>query len=457
MLNYSTDPMIYINSKVEERFKISQDKLLSALHNKDINTLRKASNLFFYTSGEYRRLVEYRANLLRNDYIVFPTKDCTKGKHKAISDYLDKQNIKEIHANIALHVMRDGVWYGYERELNGSIFFQTLDYTYCRSRFILDGVRSVEFDLTFFAGFRGDELTDVFNGMPEEIVLAYKRYLSNRSDDNRWALLDNKRARCHMLVDEFPPLAPVMLDILNLERYKQINLMDEELSVYKILVQKLPLDKNGELPFLKPEIDQFHRNLRKMIKRPIDVVTTPCDIDSIDLEKRAKETGDRVESALNTIYSTAGTPMLLFNSGSGGAYGLKESINVDIAAMLPLHRAYESWYRQRFSEYGGKGTVILQFLTTTEHSKFDMLESLQAASSLGYPTRLMTSSVLDVRHMDDLLAYENDTLDLPNEMIPAVSGYNSSQGAGAPEKKESQLSDEGLKTRVGEKNLLGGQ
>ena len=94
-----------------------------------------------------------------------------------------------------------------------------------------------------------------------------------------------------------------MLDILNLERYKQINLMDEELSVYKILVQKLPLDKNGELPFLKPEIDQFHRNLRKMIKRPIDVVTTPCEIDSIDLEKRAKETGDRVESALNTIYS----------------------------------------------------------------------------------------------------------------------------------------------------------
>ena len=69
----------------------------------------------------------------------------------------------------------------------------------------------------------------------------------------------------------------------------------------------------------------------------------------------------------------------------------------------------------------------------------------------------MTSSVLDVRYMDDLLAYENDTLDLPNEMIPAVSGYNSSQSAGAPEKKESQLSDEGLKTRVGEKNLLGGQ
>ena len=152
MLNYSTDPMIYINSKVEERFKISQDRLLSALHDKDINTLRKASNLFFYTSGEYRRLVEYRANLLRNDYIVFPTKDCTKGKHKAISDYLDKQNIKEIHTNIALHVMRDGVWYGYERELNGSIFFQTLDYNYCRSRFILMELGRLSLTLLFLQG-----------------------------------------------------------------------------------------------------------------------------------------------------------------------------------------------------------------------------------------------------------------------------------------------------------------
>ena len=42
--------------------------------------------------------------------------------------------------------------------------------------------------------------------------------------------------------------------------------------------------------------------------------------------------------------------MLLFNSNGGGAYGLKESINVDIAAMLPLHRAYESWYKDNVSQ-----------------------------------------------------------------------------------------------------------
>lgn len=454
--HFSADPTVYIDNKVSERFSVSHDRMLKALNDKEIATLRNASNHFFHVSGEYRRLVEYRAYLLRNDYIIFPTVDCVAPKWKKIQNYIHAQNMKATHSEIALCVVRDGVWYGYERQLNDSIYFQTLDYNYCRSRFVINGTRAVEFDLTFFNQYKQAERLAVMNGMPEDIVAAYKRYEINKTEANRWLLLDTSVARCHMSPDGIPPLANVLLDIINLERYKQINLLDEELSVYKILIQKLPLNKENELTFLKPEIDQFHRNLRGMVKRPIDVITTPCEIDSLDLEKRAKDSGDRVDEALNIVYATAGVPMLLFNSKSGGAYALKESINVDTASMRYLQEQYESWYAQKFENMSGKGTAILQFLTTTEHNKFDMLDNLQKASSLGYPTRMMTAAVLNISHMEDLLKYENDTLNLPEEMIPTMSGYNSGMekdGAGAPKKNEQQLSDEGLKTRVGEKNL----
>lgn len=453
---FSADPTVYIDGKVSDRFSVTHERMLQALNNKELKTLRTASNHFFHVSGEYRRLVEYRAYLLRNDFIIFPTVDCAAPKWKKIQKYIYSQNMKAVHSEIALSVVRDGIWFGYERQLNDTIYFQTLDYNFCRSRFVINGTRAVEFDLSFFNQYKQEEKFAVLNGMPEEIVVAYKRYEVNKTEKNRWLLLDTAMARCHMAPDGIPPLANVLLDIINLERYKQINLLDEELSVYKILIQKLPLNKENELTFLKPEIDQFHSNLRGMVKRPIDVITTPCEIVPLDLEKRAKDNGDRVDEALNIVYATAGVPMLLFNSKSGGAYALKESINVDTASMRFLQEQYESWYQQKFDNMSGKGTAILQFLTTTEHNKFDVLDNLQTASSLGYPTRMMTSAVLNITHMEDLLKYENDTLNLPEEMIPTVSGYNSAQekeGSGAPEKKEQQLSDEGLKTRVAEKNI----
>ena len=144
--------------------------------------------------------------------------------------------------------------------------------------------------------------------------------------------------------------------------------------------------------------------------------------------------------------------MLLFNSKNGGAYGLKESINVDTAAMKPLAQEYESWYRQKFLiEY--KAPVHIQFLLTTEHNKDDALVQLQQATTLGFPTKMATAAILGIENMSDLLDYENNQLNLIETMIPAVSSYNSSEG-GAPTKSESQLSDEGLKTRTSEKNLV---
>ena len=449
---FSADPVAYVAEKVQERFSLSQEQLINAINNKDVTTLRAASNHFFYTSGEYRRLVEYRAYLLRNDHIVFPAAKCSSAAWKKVDDYLSRKNIRDEHSNIALHYMRDGAWFGYERELGDSIYFQTLSVNHCRSRGIANGVRMVEFDLQFFSQFRGAEMQAVINGMPEEIVKGYNKYQAHRSEDTRWLLLDTNVARCHMAPDGIPPLIAVLVDIMNLERYKQLNLLGEELNVYKILIQKLPLNKDGELPFLAPEIQQFHTNLRQMVKQPVDVVTTPCDVDIVDLQSRVSENVDRVNDGLNIVYSTAGTPMLLFNSKNGGAYGLKESINVDTAAMKPLAQEYESWYKQKFlMDY--KAPTHIQFLLTTEHNKDDALAQLQQAATLGFPTKMATAAILGIENMSDLLDYENNQLNLVEAMIPAVSSYNSSEG-GAPTKSESQLTDEGLKTRTSEKNLV---
>ena len=87
---FSADPVAYVAEKVQERFSLSQEQLINAINNKDVTTLRAASNHFFYTSGEYRRLVEYRAYLLRNDHIVFPAAKCSSAAWKKVDDCLSR-------------------------------------------------------------------------------------------------------------------------------------------------------------------------------------------------------------------------------------------------------------------------------------------------------------------------------------------------------------------------------
>jgi len=56
-------------------------------------------------------------------------------------------------------------------------------------------------------------------------------------------------------------------------------------QLLKIIVQKLPLDKNGDLIFDVDEAKDLHNNAVEMLQRAIgvDVLTTFADIDSIDM------------------------------------------------------------------------------------------------------------------------------------------------------------------------------
>jgi hypothetical protein len=59
-------------------------------------------------------------------------------------------------------------------------------------------------------------------------------------------------------------------------------------KLLKIVVQKLPTDKNGDLIFDVDEARDIHNNAVQMLKRAVgvDVLTTFADIDSIDMSDK---------------------------------------------------------------------------------------------------------------------------------------------------------------------------
>lgn len=452
------------------RYSFTATDIRSALDNQDISTLRRMSNYFYYNSGAYRRLVEYFGGILTNDYLVIPHISEEDVDNKAlqksldtVAEYLRASNTKETCSMISRAVVKDGAFYGYEREIDKSYTLQQLPAERCRSRFKIDNMYAVEFDFAFFDQFRAEEKEEMLSAFPEEFRAMHDAYLGDRTNF-RWQLLDPEFSRAHMLQSQVPILAPVFTDLLELEDYKSIDKARSSLDIYKLLVQRIPTNKDGEIDLYMEEIKDLHNNARQMVTNSnIDVITTPCDFKEINLTDRATQARDDVQKATNAIYSTAGTSTVLFSDGARSTNtGLTTSVKVDEALMFPLLAQYETWYNHKLSTVvGGKIQFSIAFPPISQYNKQDMLDLYTKGATLGFPTKLLTMAALGLNqfNMEHLLTLENTFLKLHERMIPTSSSYNtgvmdpSNQG-GRPESEE-PLSDEGEATREGDKNDLG--
>jgi hypothetical protein len=80
-------------------------------------------------------------------------------------------------------------------------------------------------------------------------------------------------------------------------------------KLLKIVVQKLPMDKNGDLIFDIDEARDIHNNAVQMLKRAVgvDVLTTFTDVDSIDMsDKNTSTTQDDLEKVERTVFNALG-------------------------------------------------------------------------------------------------------------------------------------------------------
>ena len=88
-------------------------------------------------------------------------------------------------------------------------------------------------------------------------------------------------------------------------------------QLLKIIIQKLPLDKNGDLIFDVDEARDIHNNAVAMLKRAVgvDVLTTFADIATVDTkDSNSNTTTDDLEKVERTVFNNAGISRNLFNA-----------------------------------------------------------------------------------------------------------------------------------------------
>lgn len=461
--------------------------VLQAIYKHDYDTLREISNYFYEANGIYYRLCRYMAYLYRYDWYVTPfVIDAEKEKqNKILTDfakvlsYLDNSDTKRLCGDIVLEVMRNGVYYGIIMDFGDKFGIQKLPPAYCRCRYYSGIDPIVELNLRFFDAYFSNPQykIKVLKMFPVDVQKAYVAYKQNKlkgdypGDTSYWYPLDpGMSVKISMNDSDFPPFVGIIPSLIDLDQAQELDRKKTMQQLLKIIIQKLPLDKNGDLIFDVDEAKDIHNNAVMMLRKAIgvDVLTTFADIDVADMrDKNTTTTTDDLKKAERTVFNNSGTSQNLFNAE--GNLAVTNSILNDEASIHDLILRLSSFFNRLIAKFNRKNHYTFTFgmLDTTQYNYKELSKMYKEQASLGYG-KVFPQLALG-HSQSSILAtftFENDILHLAESMIPPMSSNTMSSNAltgkntgnksgeqktaGRPEKEDSEKSDKTIQNRESE-------
>lgn len=482
----------------ETRNVINKSVIYRALIDNDLEKLREISNYFYKTSGIYQRVCNYFATMYRYDWYVVPEvydenvkEEKIVGDFHKVLNYLDNSYIKKVCGDMALGVIKNGAYYGYIVPTSTGIIIQELPVNFCRSRYSVGNLPAVEFNMKFFDIMFPDTTyrMQVLNLFPDEFKKGYVAYKSGKlnpradssaneptidcgcgrwSRDNGWYLLDPEKTMKFSFSNgafgggDIPLFINAIPAILDLDAAQDLDRRKQMQKLLKIVVQKLPMDKNGDLIFDIDEARDIHNNAVQMLKRAVgvDVLTTFADIDSIDMsDKNTTTSQDDLMKVERSVYNAFGISQGLFNTD--GNMALNMSILNDEGAVRSLLLQFNVFFDRLTQACGAnkkKYNFRLYMLETTQYNYKELSKMYKEQVQLGYSKMLpqialghSQSSILNTAY------FENEVLHLSEVMIPPLmsSTMNMQDLKGNSQQSQSNKSQSNtggqVKTSGGEK------
>ena len=482
--------------KFGERFYFDKRAVMRAIIDRDYRAIRIISDYFYRTNGIYQRIVNYYATMYRWDWYITPTiydektleseKDCLKITNEFFKalDYLDNTHIKKLSGDIALKVIKYGVCYGYIIEGDKGILFQELPPEYCRCRYYINNLPAIEFNMAYF----DEKFKDINYRMrvlkmfPKDFQKGYLLYKERKlqpdfqGDIGTWYLLDPGYAVKFSLAGagDLPLFINVIPYLLDLDAAQDLDRRKQMQDLLKIIVQKLPIDKNGDLIFDVDEARDIHNNAVAMLQHSIgtDIITTFADIDSIDLSDARNVDNDDLERVERTVYNAAGVPKNLFNSD--GNIALTSSILQDEGVMRDLKLQFEILFDtivQRRVKNKKKFNFRFYILDTTQYNYKELSKMYKEEMQIGYGKMFAQIALGHSQNSIMSTAYfENSILGLSEVMVPPMMSStigsediqnlgkknksdngnqqtNTEGESGRPEKEATELSDKTIANR----------
>lgn len=350
-------------------------------------------------------------------------------------NYFDNSYIKKICGDIALQVVKNGCYYGYIVPSEKNLILQELPVRYCRTRYSVNNTPVVEFDMRFFDTFRDmNYRLKVLKLFPEEFAKGYVLYKQGKLalDDavgcqhtGSWYVLEPENCiKFNINNSDVPIFVNSIPTIMDLDAAQDLDRKKQMQKLLKILVQKLPMDKNGDLIFDVDEARDIHNNAVQMLQRAIgvDVLTTFTDVDSIDMsDKNTTTTTDDLAKVERSVYNSLGISQNLFNTD--GNMALEKSVLNDESTIRSLILQFNIFFNRIIEKKSSNKKYNFRFylLETTQNNYQTLSKMYKEQAQMGHSKLLSQialghsqSFILNAAH------FENEILHLSEIMIPPL-------------------------------------
>ena len=386
---------------------------------------------------------------------------------EAACKFVENLDIPNTFSHITKEWLKVGIYFGILQEDGEKVVIQDLPLDYCRSRFKdFNNLNILEFNLRYFNSISDEDLrAEALENFPLIVRNAWHEYFDLHKVEDPWIMIpaENGGVCFTHSDDQMPMLVASIPQLKKLEDAVAREEKRDENELYKLLIQKMPTDKDGELVFPLEEVADIHASVASMLSEidTVDVLTTFGETSLEDLQNSsaATQSKDRIDKYRNNAYDALGRSAILFNAD--GSSSLAYSTKKDEALMISFLNEYETWIKfhlnKRFNRQGL--TFDFEIIPTTVFNRQDIQSNYFRAAQYGY-SKMFAGVVMGIKQRDQisLMDFENEFLKMSEKMIPLQSSYTTPGGEVASEEKNNsggQKTDN--KQKSGDLNNKGGR
>ena len=404
-----------------------------------LEEIRELSRYYYRTNSLYRMNIDVLASMPLYYTMVTPIFESGKGSQTQITKafynactFVEKLDLKNTLLRVTKEWLKTGVYFGILQEKDGKAVLVDLPLTHCRTRFKdFNNLNVLEFDITYFNYKYSDpeERELAVLTFPEIVQKAWRDYKAKRLTDT-WIMIPAGFGGVTFCFteDQTPLLIASLPELRHLKDAVGREEKRDENELYKLLIQEMPIDNNGELVFELEEIEQIHAGVAEMLQQldTVDVLTTvgEAKLENLQDSSAATQSADRLEKYNKQAWDALGRSALLFNAD--GSSSLPYSIKKDEAIMKGYLNAYDTWIKflinQRFARTGL--TFEFEILPITIFNSKEFASDCLQAAQFGY-SKMRAGVAYGIKQTSQLslMTFENDFLKMHEKMIPLMSSY----------------------------------
>ena len=435
------------------RHDFTLEEIEDIIRSGEISAIRELSRYFYRTNARYRNNIDFLASLPLYDTIVTPVYESGKGSKTQIikafynaCSFVEALDVKNTLARITREWLKSGVYYGILQESGEKVVVQDLPIEYCRTRFKdFNNLSILEFNLLYFINTYMDEdmRNAAVSNFPEVIQKAWRAWRAHTLEDP-WVMVPASAGGVTFCFaeDQTPLLVAAIPELAKLKDAVGREEKRDENELYKLLIQRMPIDNDGNLVFQLDEVEKIHNGTANMLRDldTVDVLTTfgETTLENLQDTSAASQANNRLEKYSNNAWDALGTSELLFNADGSAAlaYVIKRLESI----MRNYLNMYDTWIRflinERFNRTGL--TFDFEILPTTVFNIKDYQGQYLQGAQFGY-SKMRAGVAMGVkqRNLISMIDFENEFLDLDEKMIPLLSSYTQSGDENSTKKNNS--------------------